>query len=133
MKQNAQASPDSSREEVLTVHLAQRIIDGFEKIATGKSLADATASSNKEDPNAKELKPRASKLAYKEVNEVYVILQTRNSADIGICSWDEKAYKYVVKKPVAPKDETDELHQYVFVVRARIGKHDIVFDCPSLR
>ncbi|KAG0647501.1 ATPase family AAA domain-containing 3B [Hyphodiscus hymeniophilus] len=50
-------------------------------------------------------KPRASKLAFKTVNEI----------------WDEKAYKYTIEALQQSVHEANELDQYVFVVRARIG------------
>src|ERR1700712_6056807 len=39
------------------------------------------------------------------------------------CSWDEKAYKYSIKEPAKSVAEGNELDQYVFVVRARIGQY----------
>ena len=51
---------------------------------------------------------------------------------LGICSWDEKAYKYIIAKPADLKEEADELSQYVFVVRIKIGKHGISFRCQPL-
>jgi len=36
-------------------------------------------------------------------------------------SWDEKAYKYKIAEPAAT-GEVNELEQYVFVVRVRVGK-----------
>jgi hypothetical protein len=38
-------------------------------------------------------------------------------------SWDEKAYKYSIEESPKSVDEADELDQYVFVVRARIGQY----------
>ncbi|KAF2726605.1 P-loop containing nucleoside triphosphate hydrolase protein, partial [Polyplosphaeria fusca] len=52
-----------------------------------------------------EAKAQASKLTYKEVDEV----------------WDEKADKYKIAEPVTTK-EVNELEQYVFVVRVRVDK-----------
>lgn len=47
-------------------------------------------------------------------------------------SWDDKTYNWVIAKPVDPKEEVDELDQYVFVHRARIGECDIACNCFSL-
>jgi hypothetical protein len=38
-------------------------------------------------------------------------------------SWDEKAYKYTIEESPKLVDEANELDQYVFVVRARIGQY----------
>ena len=36
-------------------------------------------------------------------------------------SWDEKAYKYKIVESTVPSGEVEELDEYVFVVRVRIG------------
>ena len=36
-------------------------------------------------------------------------------------SWDKKEYKYKVVESLTPTDEVNELDQYVFVARTRLG------------
>ncbi len=36
-------------------------------------------------------------------------------------SWDEKAYKYKIMESIVSPGEVEELDEYVFVVRVRIG------------
>jgi hypothetical protein len=38
-------------------------------------------------------------------------------------SWDDKAYKYSIEESPKSVDEANELDQYMFVVRARIGQY----------
>jgi hypothetical protein len=70
-----------------------------------------------------EPKAQASRLELKTVNEVYVFDVTKSTyADmILLYSWDEKAYKYTITESPKSIDESNELDQYVFVVRTRIG------------
>jgi len=43
--------------------------------------------------------------------------------NIPSCSWDAKEYKYKIEESEQPGGEVDELDQYVFVVRVRIGEY----------
>ena len=38
-------------------------------------------------------------------------------------NWDEKAYKYSIEESPQSVDKANELDQYVFIVRARIGQY----------
>lgn len=38
-------------------------------------------------------------------------------------SWNEKEYKYKVVESAAPSGEVDELDEYIFVLRVRIGEY----------
>ena len=38
-------------------------------------------------------------------------------------SWNEKEYKYKIVKSTTPSEEVDELDEYVFVFRVRIGEY----------
>jgi hypothetical protein len=42
---------------------------------------------------------------------------------IHLYSWDVKAYKYKIVESITPPDEENELDQYIFVVRTRIGEY----------
>lgn len=42
-------------------------------------------------------------------------------------SWDSKAYKYTTVQSSKPSEETNELDEYVFVVRTRFGKSANIF------
>lgn len=46
------------------------------------------------------------------------------------CSWDEKAYKYTIVESLTPPGEVNELDEYVFVVRVRIGEPIDLFADP---
>jgi len=37
-------------------------------------------------------------------------------------SWNEKEYKYKVVESTTPSEEVDELDEYIFVLRVRIGE-----------
>lgn len=41
-----------------------------------------------------------------------------------VCSWDDKTYKYTVVESPKPKG-IDNLDQYVFVVRGRVGMYSL--------
>ena len=43
--------------------------------------------------------------------------------------WNIKEYKNKIVESVAPKEELDELEQYIFVVRARIGEDADLHTC----
>jgi hypothetical protein len=49
--------------------------------------------------------------------------ESKHADMILLYSWDEKAYKYSIKESQKSVDEANELDQYVFVVRARIGEY----------
>jgi hypothetical protein len=49
--------------------------------------------------------------------------KSKHADMILLYSWDEKAYKYSIEESLKLVDEADELDQYVFVVRARIGQY----------
>ena len=46
-------------------------------------------------------------------------------------SWNEKEYKYKVVESTTPSAEVDELDEYIFVLRVRIGEY--VDLCTALR
>ncbi|KAF2174657.1 P-loop containing nucleoside triphosphate hydrolase protein [Zopfia rhizophila CBS 207.26] len=107
------SSPDLSlSQDAAVLRLAQQFVDAVGIIAAGKALPEpASPPKTPERPAGDDLKPeeaggRASKFAYKRVDEV----------------WDKKAYKYKIAEPVAPTGEVTELDQYVFVIRVRIDK-----------
>ncbi|KAF2184285.1 hypothetical protein K469DRAFT_688770 [Zopfia rhizophila CBS 207.26] len=107
------SSPNlSPNHDAIVFRIAQKIADALGIIAAGKALPEpASYPETPEGPAKDDLKPeetkaRASKLAYKKVDEV----------------WDEKAYKYKIAEPVAPTGEVNELELYVFVVRVRVVK-----------
>ncbi|KAF2193617.1 P-loop containing nucleoside triphosphate hydrolase protein [Zopfia rhizophila CBS 207.26] len=97
-------------QDAVVLRIAQQVVDAVGIIVAGKALPEpASAPKTPEDPSKddpEEAKGRASKLAYKKVDEV----------------WDKNAYKYKIAEPVAPTGEVTELDQYVFVVRVRIDK-----------
>ena len=49
--------------------------------------------------------------------------ESKHTDMILLYSWDEKAYKYSIEESQKSADEANELDQYVFVVRARIGQY----------
>ncbi len=47
-------------------------------------------------------------------------------------SWDKDVHKYKVVETVKPVGEVEELDQYVFVIRVRIGKYNAIYqNCPA--
>ena len=38
------------------------------------------------------------------------------------CSWNEKEYKYKIAESTTALGEVDDLDEYIFVVRVRIGE-----------
>ncbi len=49
--------------------------------------------------------------------------KSKHANTILLYSWDEKAYEYSIEESQKSVDEANELDQYVFVVRARIGEY----------
>ena len=49
--------------------------------------------------------------------------ESKHTDMILLYSWDETAYKYSIEESQKSADEANELDQYVFVVRARIGQY----------
>jgi hypothetical protein len=49
--------------------------------------------------------------------------ESKHTDMILLYSWDEKAYKYSIEESQKSVDKANELDQYVFVVRARIGQY----------
>lgn len=49
--------------------------------------------------------------------------KSNSTNNIPSCSWDAKEYKYKIEESQKPGDEVDNLDQYVFVVRVRIGEY----------
>ena len=49
--------------------------------------------------------------------------ESKHTNTILLYSWDEKACKYTIEESPKSADEANELDQYVFVVRARIGQY----------
>ncbi|KAF2182673.1 P-loop containing nucleoside triphosphate hydrolase protein [Zopfia rhizophila CBS 207.26] len=91
-------NPSMSRDAAV-LRITQQLVDAVGIIAAGKEPAsppETLEGPAKDDRKLEEAKGRASKLAYKKVDEV----------------WDEKAYKYKIAEPVAPTGEVNELEQY---------------------
>jgi len=55
---------------------------------------------------------------------------TKASIRLSSVSWDEKAHKYKVVESSTDEADVNELDQYVFVARARIGKYHMIYPLP---
>jgi hypothetical protein len=47
--------------------------------------------------------------------------ESKHADIIILYSWDEEAYEYLIEESPKSADKANELDQYVFIVRARIG------------
>lgn len=72
-------------------------------------------------------------MEFKTVNEVYVPCEVQTQKlRLLPRSWDEKEYKYKVVESTTPSGEVDELDEYIFVLRVRIGKYVDLLHSSSL-
>ena len=66
---------------------------------------------------------RASKLAFKTVDEVYVARVLDDLTDHSVYRWDSASSKYKIVSSIPPP-ELDELDENVFVAQRRVGEHE---------
>lgn len=108
--------------------LAERLLATLEKLVAERSTSESSSSGDEAATKAKEPHvERASKLAYKRVEEAYDNHSSKNIIANGCDRWDEKSWKYKIVETAGPG--VKDLDQYVFLVRDRIGE----FCIPILR
>ena len=124
---NKQAlSPDHVRLFVDLLKAVQSI-----QAAPATVAAIQLANTEEKSGDKKSSRERASKPEFKTVNETYVSCQAQvQKLTLLPRSWNEKEYKYRIVEPPTPSEEVDELDEYIFVVRVRIGEY--VDLCPGL-
>jgi len=117
------------------VQLFVDLLKAAQAIQSAPAAAGAIqpASTGEKSGDKKASRARASKVEFKTVNEVYVPCEVQTQKlRLLPRSWDEKEYKYKVVESTTPSGEVDELDEYIFVLRVRIGKYVDLLHSSSL-
>ena len=115
------------------VRLFADLLNAAQSIQAAPATAAANQLANTEEKSGdkKTSRARASKPEFKTVNESYVPWQAQvQKLRLLPRSWNEKEYKYKIVEPPTPSGEVDELDEYVFVVRVRIGEYVMLCTIP---
>jgi len=108
------------------VQLFVDLLKAAQAIQSAPAAAGAIqpASTGEKSGDKKAPRARASKVEFKRVNEVYVPCEVQAQKLRSLPrSWNETEYKYKVVESTTPSGEVDELDEYIFVLRMRIGEY----------